>query len=472
MFLKYFEDICGIPHGSGNCKEISDYCVAFAKEHGLEWTQDSLFNVIIKKPASLGYENRPTVMLQGHLDMVEEKDSDSTWDFSKGVELRTDGDWLCANGTTLGGDDGIAVAYMLAILADNSLKHPALECVFTVDEETGLFGAAGIDLSDCNASYLINMDSEDEGVFLASCAGGIRANLDLPIQRMEMDGDMYVVTIDNLVGGHSGIEIHKERGNANMIMGRLLFALTNRTDLSWGLVSLDGGLKDNAIPRTSRAIIVSDDAEEDVRACITTIFKEIRKEYTISEPEMSIEIVKSNDDVEDVLHPSSLMKTLFFLTQCKNGVQNMSQAVTGLVETSLNLGIMATSEETMKFRFSLRSAVESRKKDMLEKLEFLIEFLGGEMTTSGDYPGWEYKVNSPLREKMTALWTEMYGVTPKIDLIHAGVECGLILEKMPNLDIVSIGPNMKDIHTPKERLSISSSKKVYGFIIRLLEELQ
>lgn len=471
MFFKYFEEICSIPHGSGNCKEISDYCVAFAKEHSLECVQDELYNVLIKKPASAGYENRPIVMLQGHLDMVEEKDSNSTWDFSKGVEIHTDGDWICANGTTLGGDDGIAVAYMLSILADDTLKHPALECVFTVDEETGLFGAAGIDLSNCKASYLINMDSEEEGVFLASCAGGIRANLELPIQRVEMDGDMYEVTIDHLLGGHSGTEIHKERGNANILMGRLLFALMNRTELSIGLVSLEGGLKDNAIPRTCRAIIVSDNAEEDVRTCMTEVFSEMRREYTISEPDMDITIVKSEKEPEDVFHPSSLMKTLFFLSQCKNGVQNMSQAVAGLVETSLNLGIMETHEDCIKFRFSLRSAVDSRKQDLLDKLAFLIEFLGGDIETSGNYPGWEYKVESPLRDKMIVLWNEMYGTTPKIDLIHAGVECGLILEKMPTLDMVSIGPNMKDIHTPKERLSISSSKKVYDFVIRLLEEL-
>lgn len=472
MFFQYFKEICAIPHGSGNCKQISDYCVSFAKEHGLTYVQDGMYNVIIKKSATEGYENRPTIMLQGHLDMVEEKDSDSTWDFSNGVELREEGDWLCANGTTLGGDDGIAVAFMLSILADNDLKHPALECVFTVDEETGLFGAAGIDLSDCKAQYLINMDSEDEGVFLASCAGGVRANLELPVQRVELDGTMYEVTIDHLLGGHSGIEIHKERGNANIMMGRLLFALTNRTELSWGLVCLDGGLKDNAIPRTCKAVIVSDDAEEDVKACLTEIFAEIRKEYTIAEPEMELFITKCEEEAEDVLHPSSMMKTLFFLTQCKNGVQNMSQAVAGLVETSLNLGVLHTTEDAVKFRFSLRSAVESRKQDMLDKLAFLIEFLGGDIDTSGDYPGWEYKVDSPLRDQMTTIWTNMYQTAPKIDLIHAGVECGLILQKMPNLDIVSIGPNMKDIHTPKERLSISSCKRVYDFVIKLLEELQ
>lgn len=469
--FRYFEEICRIPHGSGNRKPISDYCVSFAREHGLEYIQDEEYNVIIKKPASEGYENRPAVMLQGHMDMVEEKESGSDHDFSQGLEIGVDGDLIYARETTLGGDDGIAVAYMMAILADDTLKHPALECVFTVDEEIGLLGAAALNLSGCKAHYFVNLDSEDEGVFLASCAGGLRANLTLPVERTAMSGKSYEIVVDHLQGGHSGTEIHKERANANVLMGRLLFGVANRTDLSWGLVSLEGGLKDNAIPRTCRAVIVSDDPKEAVEEAFNQIFGEIRQEYVLADPNMDITITEQNEEAEDILHPSSLMRVLFFLTQCCNGVQHMSQAVSGLVETSLNLGIMETEEDSVLFSFSLRSAVESRKQDMLDKLTFLIEFLGGEISTSGNYPGWEYKVNSPLRDKMTEVWEELYHTTPKIDLIHAGVECGLILEKMPDLDMVSIGPDMRDIHTPKERLSISSAKRVYDFLIKLLEEL-
>ncbi len=471
LVFRYFEEISRIPRGSGNRKPISDYCVSFAEEHSLEVTQDEAYNVIIKKPASKGYESHPTVMLQGHLDMVEERESGSNHDFSRGLEIGVDGDWIYAKETTLGGDDGIAVAYMLAILADNTRKHPALECVFTADEEIGLLGASDLDLSGCKASYLINLDSEAEGVFLASCAGGVRANLTLPLERISMSGSCFELVIDGLQGGHSGTEIHKERANANVLMGRLLLALSSQTDLEWGLLHLEGGQKDNAIPRSCRAVIVSEEPEEEMKQALAQIFEKYQKEYAIADPDLGLVLKRTDAEEEDVLHPSSLMKLLFFLTQCRNGVQHMSQAVPGLVETSLNLGILKMEEEEARFSFSLRSSVESRKQEMLDRLAFLIEFLGGEIGASGDYPGWEYKVDSTLRERMTQIWEEMYHKTPVIDLIHAGVECGLIQEKMPGLDIVSIGPDMKDIHTPRERLSISSAKRVYEFLIRVLESL-
>lgn len=469
----YFEEICAIPHGSGNMSAISGYVTEFAKKHGLEYRQDASLNVIIKKPASPGYENRPTVMLQGHMDMVEEKESWSDHDFSaQGLELFIEGESLGAKGTTLGGDDGIAVAYMLAILADDTLSHPALECVFTVDEEIGLLGAAALDLSDCRASYLLNLDSEEEGQFLCSCAGGMRVDLSLPVQRQELAGNLYQITIDGLIGGHSGTEIHKERANANLLLARILMELQWSLDLEWSLVSVDGGQADNAIPRSCRAVILSEVEKPLISAAVQAVSTPVFAEYRIADPDISIQVQSLGTDTVKVLTPVSAGKVFFLLSQCPNGVQHMSQAIEGLVETSLNLGMLSTEEEKVKATFATRSSVETRKFALYDRLQLLIEFLGGTSTYHGDYPGWDYKVDSSLRNQMVAVWNRMYEKPASIEAIHAGVECGLILYQMPDLDIVSIGPDMKDIHTPKERLSLPSVKRVYDFILELLRVIE
>lgn len=472
--LNYFEGICAIPHGSGNMEAISSYVVDFAKTHGLQYRQDQSYNVIIWKPASAGYENRPVVMLQGHMDMVESKEDWSDHDFTtQGLELFTEGDNLGAKGTTLGGDDGIAVAYMLAILADDALPHPALECVFTVDEETGLLGAAALDLSDCKASYLLNMDSEEEGIFLCSCAGGMRVELNLPVQRKTEQGNVYQITIDGLIGGHSGMEIQKERANASLLLSRILMELQWNVDLEWSLISISGGEADNAIPRRSSAVIVSPAEEAFVAAAIQAVSAPVVAEYKISDPDIRIQVQYQESSDVQAMTPVSAGKVFFLLSQCPNGVQNMSQAIEGLVETSLNLGVLSTSENEVKAVFSVRSSVETRKFALYDRLEFLIEFLGGSSTFYGDYPGWDYKVDSKLREQMVDIWNRMYVDTPaKVEAIHAGVECGLILYQMPDLDIISLGPDMKDIHTPKERLNLTSVKRVYDYVKEVLRVLQ
>ncbi len=472
--FRYFEDICRIPHGSGDTKAISDYCVHIARQSGLDYVQDELDNVIIRKPATVGYENAPVVMLQGHLDMVNEKLSTSNHDFScDPLELIIDGEWLRANGTTLGGDDGIAVAYMLAILTDPDLEHPALECVFTVDEEVGLTGATEIDLSDCKAKYLINLDSEEEGVFLVSCAGGIRVDLSLPIQRKSATGEIVEITIDHLMGGHSGGEIHKERANADLLMGRLLFdVLQMQNEMAFSVIECNGGTKDNAIPRTCSVKLVSwlskEELEEKVRHC----FALYKKEYQYTEPEMDLNIEWMGQEEVSVMSTQSQVKVLFLLRMVPNGVQHWSKAIKHLVETSLNLGIMNTNFDEVVLGFSVRSSIETRKQELMAQLKFLVEFLGGNVSFHGNYPGWEYNPDSELCMLMAQVWEEMYGEKPEIKAIHAGLECGIISQKMPGIDIVSMGPQMEDIHTPQERLNIHSVEKCYKYIINILKRIK
>lgn len=470
--LYYFEQLTKIPHGSGNVQAISDYLAAFAKEQGAECIQDEANNIIVKKPASAGYEQAPVVMLQGHMDMVCEKNADSNHDFTKdALKLRMEGDNLMATGTTLGGDDGIAVAYMMALLADKNAKHPALELVITTEEETGMDGAKALDTSMLKASYLINVDSEDEGVVLLSCAGGLRQNCILPIARTEEEGSLYQVGLTGLQGGHSGAEIHKNRSNAVLLLARFLFEL--REEVEYSLVDYHGGLKDNAIPREAfAAILVSSEEEAKLAEATKRLAEKYAAELAVTEPELSLTVKKEKKTKEQVLDTRSFEKLLFFLMQAPNGVQKMSRDIDGLVESSLNLGIFEVGEAEAEFNFSLRSSCKTYKYFMRDKLDYLITFLGGESSTHSEYPAWEYKRESKLRELFRQVFVEEYQKEPKLEAIHAGLECGLISEKMPGLDIISIGPDMRDIHTPKESLNLPSSIRLYQFLEKLLERIQ
>lgn len=468
--FSFFEEICQIPHGSRNTKQISDYCVAFAKARDLKYIQDQDNNVIIFKDGSVGYEQEEPVIIQGHLDMVCEKESGVDIDFEKqGLNLYVDGDLLKAKGTTLGGDDGIAIAYALAILDDNFLAHPPLEVIFTVDEEIGMLGAETIDVSMLKGRKLLNIDSEEEGIFLASCAGGLQANCQLPVSRIDMEGVCYEIKVTGLTGGHSGVEIHKERGNAIVLLGRVLASLSNQ--LSFAIEQMEGGLKDNAIPRETRAVIVleSEQSEQELYAQIKVLEQDLKKEYRISDPQITIQCQKVEQGKKSVLHSSSATKVLFLLRMMPNGVQHMSMDIEGLVETSLNVGIMKLSKEQLSLCFAIRSSVTSRKYELADQLSFLTEFLGGEAVISGDYPAWEYKADSSLRELMAKTYHDLFGEEPKIEAIHAGLECGILSGKIPDLDCVSFGPNMYDIHTPKERLSISSTERTWKFLVEFLK---
>lgn len=468
----YFEEITKIPHGSGNTKEMSDYLVNFAKEHGLRYIQDESNNVILFKPAAKGYENAPTVMLQGHMDMVCEKTPDSSHDFTKdALKLQVEGDFISAQGTTLGGDDGIAVAYGLALLEDETLEHPALEVVITVDEEIGLLGANALNAEPLQAKYLINLDSEEEGYLWAGCAGGMTAVSELPVRYQEETNERWKVTVSGLAGGHSGAEIDKNRGNATFVLARFLKEAKEQG--AYAISELNGGLKDNAIPRTAQALILAGKEEGTAIAAYAKVFTEaLQKEYTGSDEGICVTVEAQGIGTEPVLHPVSQEKVLFFLMQYPNGIQKMCGFMEGLVETSCNLGITKLTPKALVGSASVRSSVGSAKKALADKIAYLTEFLGGDFQIEGEYPSWEYKQDSTLRPLMVEVFREMYHREPEVKVIHAGLECGLFYEKIPGLDCVSLGPNMQDIHTTEEKLSISSVERVWEYLLEVLKKIK
>ncbi len=457
----YFEDLCAIPHGSGNTKEISDYCVAFANAHGLSVYQDSHNNVVIRKPASAGYETHKTVILQGHLDMVCEKEPECGIDFTTdGLTLQCEGDFVFAEGTTLGGDDGIAVAMALAILEDDTLCHPPIEALFTTDEETGMYGAEGLDASVLAGKTLINIDSEEEGILTVSCAGGARAGITIPLSTAAVDMPCYTVTLGGLIGGHSGVEIDKGRQNANVLMGQFLHALP----FSYQIIDIRGGQKDNAIPRQTVATVA---ANGDLAAAATEFVKANRIE---TEPGLAITVESASASITGFDGDSS-KRIAEFLATVANGVQSMSRDIAGLVQTSLNLGILRSETEALTATFAVRSSVESEKTALLEKLAATATNFGGAFESHGHYPAWEYRKDSPLRDTMVRVYEQMYKSKPEVVAIHAGLECGLFAGKIGDLDAVSFGPNLYDIHTTRERLSIASVGRTYAYLCSILKSL-
>ena len=466
----YFEQIAAIPRGSRNTKAISDYLVDFAKEHNLVWYQDENNNVVIVKEASAGYEAAEPIIIQGHMDMVCEKEKGVDIDFEKdGLKLYIDGDFLKAEGTTLGGDDGIAVAYALALLDSQEIAHPKLEVVITVDEEIGMLGAEAIDLSMLTGHTMLNIDSDVEGSFLTGCAGGMAVNVTLPIKRVMQSGEKVALTITGLEGGHSGSEIDKEHGNANILMGRLLRALFEETP--FGIISLAGGLKDNAIPRECvTELLVPQENVNLVKEIADKLDIELKKEFMTADPSVCIEFEDLGKKEESILDFGSVSRVIFYLRSVPNGVQHMSQVMHGMVETSLNLGIMELKEDALHTVTSIRSSVGTRKADLLDRVTAIVELLGGEAEVEGDYPAWEYKQDSSLRPQIAKVYKQLYGKDPVFETIHAGLECGLLSEKIKNLDCVSFGPDNFDIHTPKERLSISSTGRVWDFIVEFLRQ--
>lgn len=460
--MYYFEEICAIPHGSFDTKRISDYCVEFAKKHGLRYVQDGHNNVVIYKDATAGYENHPTVILQGHLDMVCEKDADCDIDFATdGLHLTHDGEFISAEGTTLGGDDGIAVAYALAILASDGLKHPALECVFTVDEEVGMLGADAMDMSVLKGRLLLNCDSEDEGVLTVSCAGGARSDFKLPVAYEKAEGKAYRVAVSELIGGHSGVEINAGRANANKVLGAILAKLPVR------LVSIGGGSKDNAIPRESVAVVVSE--VENFAEMFVNVSEEAKK--LLPETEIYAKFTITPCEAKRVMTKQASDAVLGLLNDLPNGVQCMSKDIEGLVQTSLNLGILETNEDYVRMAFSVRSSVNEEKAALLAQLVALSEKYGADYSESGHYPAWEYCKNSVLRDTMVKTFSDLYGREPIVEAIHAGLECGIFCDRLPGLDAVSFGPQMHDIHTSRERLSIASVQRTWEYLLAVLERL-
>lgn len=468
----YFEEICKIPHGSGDMERISNYLVEFAKAHNLKYVQDDLWNVVIYKPAAQGYENAPAVILQGHMDMVCEKRPDVEHDFTKdGLNLSIKDGYISANGTTLGGDNGIAVAYCLALLESTDIPHPALEAVITVDEEIGLLGANGLDCSVLNGKRMINLDSEEEGKIWISCAGGMNGTSHIPVARLEAEGEKLALKVCGLMGGHSGAEIDKIRANANSLMGRVLYGLKNYA--GYELISLEGGQKDNAITRESVAeILVVKEEVSAVKEYAAMIQRKLREEYAGTDENITVEVTEKGTSTEMVLHPTSREKVVYYLHHVPFGVLKMSGTIEGLVETSSNIGILKLYEDEILASSSIRSSVESARDAISDKIEHMTEFLGGEYDAQGVYPAWEYRKDSPLRDKMVEVYEEMYGKKPEVVAIHAGLECGLFYKKIEGLDCVSIGPAMKDIHTSEELLDIASTERVWNYLLKTLEALK
>lgn len=463
--MHFFEQMSAIPRGSGNTKAISDWCVAFAKERGLEYHQDDHDNVILVKEATPGYESAVPVIIQGHLDMVCQKDADCDKDMAtQGLDLETDGEYVWAKGTTLGSDDGIAVAMALALLDAKDIPHPRLEAVFTADEEIGMVGALAMDVSPLKGGRLINIDADTEGVFTVSCAGGNMTRCCLPLTRAPFAGQGLRITVQGLQGGHSGMEIHKGRGNSNQLLGRVLRSMAAATELR--LISAEGGMKDNAIPGEASALVVVSDAAA-AQAAAAEMDAALKNELRVTDPKVEVR----TEPVAPEGQPADQMSTrraMCLLTCAPVGVQAMSADIEGLVQTSLNLGILRTEGDELVASFCIRSSVESQKEMLKDRLACLMERLGGTAEFSGDYPGWAYDPDSALRKLMVEVFREQYGKDPKVEAMHAGVECGLFAGKIPGLDCVSIGPDLLEIHTPRERMSVSSVQRVWAFLLEVL----
>ena len=468
--LGFFEEICQIPHGSGNTKQLSDWLVDFAKARNLEHYQDELNNVIIIKEASAGYEGSEPVILQGHIDMVCNQEESCTKDMAtEGLDLAVDGDLLYAEGTTLGGDDGIAAAFMLAMLDDDSLAHPRVEAVFTTEEETGLYGAEAIDVSPLKGKRFINIDSEDEGIVTVGCAGGVTGIGSVPFGRKAFDGQAFEVKIFGLRGGHSGTDIIFGQENAAKALGRLLYELQEEAGAR--IVSLEGGVADNVIPTSASALIVvpsvsAAKAHEVFDACKATFAHEFKVDpdfdMTLSETDCAL----------DPMDADSCQKVLAYLIGTPNGIEKMTHGIDKLPQTSLSLGVLRTLDDAVEYVFCIRSAVDSECEMLARRLECQIKPLGGTLRREGPYPGWEYQADSPLRDLICEVYKEQTGKDMIVEAIHAGLECGYFSGKMPGLDCVSIGPDVNDVHTPNETLSISSTQRTWELVKEVVARMK
>ncbi len=470
----YFEEISNVPRGSYHNEKISEYLVNFAKQHNLEYRVDEALNVIIKKPASADCKNQNPVMIQGHMDMVCVSD-DGTHDFENdGLDLQIDGDLLYAKGTTLGGDDGIALAYALAILASDEYTHPPIEAVFTTDEEVGMDGATALDVSDLKAKMMLNIDNEEEGILLVSCAGGASADIRFSKDKVETKGRPITIRVSGLAGGHSGVEIHKHPLNATIFLGRLLEMAEEEG--AFRLVSITGGDKDNVITNTSEAQIVSVGDADQLLLALTKYADCMVEEVSSAEPSVKIDIQMGEEQTILSFDDVFTRTIVDFVNLTITAVQVNSSDVPGMVESSLNMGITKTEGNEVQLGFSLRSQKESYLSFMIRKLQRLSQCVSGEGVNSkfnlrGSYPAWDYKKDSVLRNRMVEEFTKLFGREPIVEGIHAGLECGIMSKKIPGLDIVSFGPDIKDIHTAKERLSIESAKRNFDFLVNVLARL-
>lgn len=465
----YFEQLSAIPHGSGNMSAIAQFCVDFALKNNLKYVRDNYDNVIIFKDASPGYGAASPVILQGHLDMVCQKTVDCTIDFAKdGLDLYVEGDFIKAHGTTLGADNGIAVAMILAILENSNLPHPPIEAVFTTDEEVGMIGARGLNMGVLQGKYMINLDSETEDIVTVSCAGGSDFMVNVPLNKKTKSGTKITIELNGLLGGHSGVEINKNRVNANVIAGRLLNELKTRVDFD--IISINGGDKANAIPNHCVIELCATDNEK-VCLLLQNICDTVKQEISDREPDFEAVTTVSDTGSYSVFDEDIKNKIIYSLLCAPNGIIEMSAQIKGLVQTSLNLGVLISDENRLVMNFALRSNKKSALEFLESRLAAFFDNLNFKYETFGHYPPWEYKKDSRLRDLYCNIYTDMFNVTPRVLAIHAGLECGVFADGIKDLDCISIGPNLHDVHTAREKLSISSAQKIYGILIKTLEKL-
>ncbi len=471
--LTYFYEISQIPRGSENEKAISDYLFQFAKNRDLEVIQDSYHNIIIKKNATTGLEDVPPVILQGHMDMVWEKNKDTNHDFlTEGIKLKIIDDHIYAENTTLGADNGIAVAMTLAVLDSKTIPHPKIEAVFTVEEETGLAGAMNLDTSILEGKYLINLDSEDDTEILSSCAGGVRLYHKINLQRMTAPTDFYCynISVSGLKGGHSGMDINLNRANANKLLARILHSI--KREMKMLIVEVSGGSKDNAIPREAEATVLIDKTEkENLDLIMKESQRNFLKEHSLSDPNISINHTFIDVHCGECFTKEITDQVIHLMMMIPNGVQNMSSEIQDLVETSMNMAVITTDDKQLQVASSARSSIDSKKEYLIDVCHSISQALNIELSTDSTYPGWSYEKDSFLRKHAVESYQRLFGEDPNVVAIHAGIECGIFKEKMPGLDIISIGPNMYDVHTPEEHVSIPSIEKSWKFLLEILRTL-
>jgi len=468
--FNFFEELTTIPRTSGNEQQVSDYLVNFAKQRDLDVFRDKALNVIIKKDGTEGYEKSAPVIIQGHMDMVGEKTSASNHDFLKDpLELRIVDDFIYATDTTLGGDDGIAVAFGLAILDAKNLKHPPIELLITTNEETGMNGASALTAAHLFGKTLLNIDSEEEGVFLVSCAGGLTSLVTFDPKFEDISGMVTEVSVTNLKGGHSGMEIIKQRGNAIKLLGRILSRLNEEIGIR--IVTIRGGAKHNAISREAYATIAftAENASE-VSKIINDMDSIFKSEYRVEDPSVKVGYKKASG--KKMMLSDNSNNIIKYILTVPDGIQTMSSDIKGLVESSLNLGVMEHKGAKVEFTHCVRSSVRSKKVEIAQIISALGSLTGAVVKNSGDYPEWQYDEDSRIRKSAMETYKSLFKKEPEISAIHAGLECGLLKKILPDTDMISFGPNLFDVHTPEEHVSISSVERTYKFLTALLENIK
>lgn len=470
---KYFYEICNIPRPSKNETKIRQYLLEFAANHSISTKTDKAGNLLLTKPATKGMENRKTVILQSHLDMVCEKNNGVSHDFdNEPIRPYIEGEWMKAHGTTLGADDGIGIAASMAILASNEIKHGPVECLFTVDEESGLSGANELEPDFMKGKILLNLDSEDEGEIFIGCAGGIDTIVSLKCKRDSIPSGHLAceITVKGLKGGHSGDEIHLNTGNSNILLSRILWHATGLFKIR--LARFEGGNLRNAIPREASAIFtVKAEKLKQLKSWFAEYSQTLKNEYCDKEPKLNL-LLKRSEIPDSVFRKTSQQQILNSIYICPNGVIEWSRDIEGLVETSTNLASVKPYEvNNIQIITSQRSSVETAKIEIASKIRAVFELAGAEVTHSTGYPGWKPDKSSKILSIATDAYEKIFGVSPKVKAIHAGLECGLFLEKYPYLDMISFGPTIKGAHSPDERIHIGSTQKFWDLLIGILENI-